>query len=166
MNQGQATVAIEQELQQADAYLATGLTFEAAEIFARHRDSTHSREAHMGLATCAFLRRDLHEALGHLQIVAREDPEHPGLANSFGAVYFGLGLMDQALEQFSRAVALEPEDDAAWRNLAHLQHRTDDLEGCAASCRRLLELAPDDAQALELLEAVNQMQSAPAASAG
>jgi tetratricopeptide (TPR) repeat protein len=153
----------DKELAQADAFLASGLLFEAVEVFLRYKDTEHSCRAHMGLATCAFLRRDLHEALGYLQTVALQEPEHPGLANSFGAVYFGLGLMDQAREQFERAIALDPEDDAAWKNLAHLQHRSADLEGCIASCRQVLELAPDDEQTLELLEAIDPELAASAA---
>ena len=53
-----------------------------------------------------------------LGLAARVDPADAGAQNNLGVVYFGRGLIDEAVEAFHRALEIDPTDPVAARNLA------------------------------------------------
>jgi dTDP-4-dehydrorhamnose 3,5-epimerase len=134
-------------IEQAEAYLAAGLIVEAAELFSNQVNSQHSSRAHMGLSQCAYYRRELHEALGHLQIIARMQPDYPDLHNNLGVVLFEMGLIKEAQEQFLHATRKEPQNIQPWRNLIDLSLSSQDYVSCVEYCHHILELVPDDPEA-------------------
>jgi dTDP-4-dehydrorhamnose 3,5-epimerase len=149
----QQSFLVEDSLERAEAHLSAGLVLEAEELFVLGLESAQNARARLGVAKCAFYRRDLHEALAHLQMVAAEDPQCLDLANTTGAVLFGLGLIEDAEKEFRRAVQTEPDSAVGWRNLLELYSRLGEKESAIDAAQHLLALEPDASEALELLEA-------------
>ncbi len=139
-------------LERATLYLETGLVAQAAEIFDGIVEEAGDPEARMGLARCAYMRGDLHEALGHLQQLQQQHPEFPGVENDLGVIYFELGLFKQAREQLELTAENQPDDPVIWRNLIDVAGSSGDKEACKDYCLRLLALEPMDHDVRELLE--------------
>jgi len=152
------TQSQDMELEHADAYLQTGLVAEAAEIYERVEEAAKdSLEAQIGLARCAYMRRNLHEALGRLQAVTRADADYPGAANDLGVVYFELGLPHKAREEFLRAAAQSEEDPVPWRNLVDVATALQDFAACKDYCERVLSLDPADEEIEDLLDQIRRL---------
>ena len=143
---------VERDLEMADAYLASGLVSDGAELYERHLESALASRAHIGLAKCAYHRREFHEALGYLQAVSVIEPGYPDLANCMGAVLFGMGLEDEAREAFEVAVAEQPDNLVGLSNLAELCMKAEDFEACAEACRQILQLVPGDRDTTAMLQ--------------
>ncbi len=143
-------------IDRAEAYLATGLVSEAAELFRAELEQHRSARAHLGLAHCAYRLQNLHEALGHLQAAAVVDPGFPNLANDTGVVLCELGLLDEARLQLERAIAQEPGDVQAIRNLLDVDAKRGDLASCARCCREILAIQPGDEEAAVLLDEIER----------
>jgi dTDP-4-dehydrorhamnose 3,5-epimerase len=137
----------------AEAYLASGLVSEAAELFSTLIGTPDALRAHMGLARCAYRLRQLHDALRHLQDVGALDPIYPDLANDMGVVLFELGMVQEAKEQFLRAATQQPLNPQPLRNLMDLAVRDDDWSECIRCAQQILALEPTDAEAREVMEA-------------
>ena len=67
-----------------------------------------------------------------------------------GLAALEVGLLDDALTQFTRATELVPEEPAAWANLGLTQLRRGELDAAAPPIQRALELAPDNAEVVLL----------------
>lgn len=128
-------------LARAELLLESGLVAAAAEIYAEVLEQEEVTAARYGLGRCAFLRSELHEALGHLQMVARSGVTGE-LANDLGVIYFLLGLIAEAREQLEVAVELAPRDAVAWRNLAAACEAAGDDDAMRAGLARALVLDP------------------------
>jgi tetratricopeptide (TPR) repeat protein len=140
------------ELERARAYLDTGLVLEAGEIFEGLLD-TDMPEARLGLARCAYARRELHLALSHLQALQQQRPDHPGLCNDLGVIYHALGLTAAAHEQLRQA-AQTTDDPITLRNLIAVAQELDDSDACIEYCERLLQIDPEDEEVRDLLVAL------------
>jgi len=141
-------------LDRAETYLESGLVSEAAEIYeemiARGEDSPRVQ---MGLAQCAYRRRLLHEALGHLHAVLQSAPHYPNVHNDLGVVLFELGLCEEAQLAFQEALAQDPADPQPLRNLMDAAIAADDWNACIECCENILARDPDDAEVQQVLEA-------------
>lgn len=139
-------------LDRAEAFLNAGLIIEAHEMFEDVVNAGGPTRARWGLARCAYFRNDLHEALGHLQML---DPnEFPDLVNDLGVIYSKLGLLDKAREQLELAAELQPGNPLPRRNLVDIYRSLNKLDACAEHCRSYLELVPDDAEMLQMLQSL------------
>jgi|GEM_PF-5407874 tetratricopeptide (TPR) repeat protein len=139
-------------LDRAEAYLNAGLVIEAHEMFEEVVNAGGPTRARWGLARCAYYRNDLHEALGHLQML---DPnEFPDLVNDLGVIYSKLGLVDRAREQLELAAIQQPGNPLPRRNLVDIYRSLENFEACAEHCRAYLELVPDDAEMVQLLQSL------------
>jgi dTDP-4-dehydrorhamnose 3,5-epimerase len=138
-------------LERAAIYLDAGLVHDAEELFGALVDSPDAAAAHAGLAQCAYRRRELHDALGHLQAAEQLDPGYPNLANDMGVVLFELGMNEQARAQFERAAQADPENPRPWRNLLDTAIASRDYDGCVRCARRVLALNPADAEARQIV---------------
>lgn len=89
----------EEDLARAEAYLGCGLVAVANEIFEALLAEQERPEARYGLASCAYQRGDLHEAMGQLQMLQSRGERSAEVANDLGVIYFRLGLVSEAREQ-------------------------------------------------------------------
>ncbi len=144
-------IEVEQDLKKAESYMNSGLVFEAAEIFSRHLESPESARAYHGMARCAFYRQDFHEALGYLQVLEKLDSQHPEINNTYGAVLFGLGLIDESRERFFKCTQAEPDNPLPWVNIADLDFRRERFSDCVDACRKALDLDPWNMEVVDLL---------------
>ena len=154
---------VEKDLELAERHLADGQIFEAEELFERRLESGQASRARMGLAKCAFYRKDLHEALASLQMLEQMVPDYPDLDNTMGAVLFGLGLAGEARERFLKAVRCDPDNPIAWRNLAQVQLSDGVTDGCVVACQRALDLDPQDEVTRALMAQATQPTPEPPA---
>jgi Flp pilus assembly protein TadD len=128
-----APVNVESVLARATTYLDVGLVSAAKELYdalLTLDDFADFAPARHGLARCAFARGELHEALGHLQLLMQQDATNAEVNNDVGVVYFRLGLRERAREQLERAVMLDPNNMETRRNLIEACFVLDDLEAC------------------------------------
>jgi tetratricopeptide (TPR) repeat protein len=65
-------------------------------------------------------RRDYEKALEYFQAVTSSNPEIPEAWNNLGVALYGLGRIDEALNSYSRSIALDPNNLDALRNSAFL----------------------------------------------
>ena len=84
------------------------------------------------------------------------------LFNEFGISLRKNGLLDEAVEYYSRALAYAQEDDHLHYNLARANYERGDWEGCVASLLRCGELNPDLEAARELGGLVIRLSGNPA----
>lgn len=133
--------AHQQPLARAEELLASGLVAAASEIYDTILEHEEVPAARHGAARCAFLRSELHAALGHLQRLEREGATAE-LANDLGVIYFHLGLAAEARQQLELAVELAPDHEAAWQNLVDITAAAGDQEASRACQARLAALAP------------------------
>ena len=145
-----------EDLDRAEAYLASGLIAEAEELFAAQLTSAVGPRAQMGLVQCAYHRRNMHEALSHLQSLARIDPNYPDLENNLGVVLYELGMLAEAKQQFKEAAAKAPPNPQPWRNLMDIAAKENDLETCLECCQQILKLNPEDKEAQALLDSAQE----------
>ncbi len=146
-----ASPEVLEDLKRAGAYVNCGLISEAAEVYASILDSHTDPRALLGIARCTYELRRLHEALGYLQILSSIDPDYPDLANDMGVILFEMGCKAQASEQFVRAAAQNPDDIKVWLNVMDLTYDIGDYRQSITACRRILELDPNNADALAVL---------------
>lgn len=78
----------------------------------------------------------------------RIDPADPGAQNNLGVLYFRRGLFDEAIEAFSRALALDERMRVARRNLEIAYGKTGSLKNRTIELEHRLATSPDDISAL------------------
>jgi tetratricopeptide (TPR) repeat protein len=69
------------------------------------------------LGTLLLSLQRWNEAAAHLTVAIEFRPEHGESHNNLAVALRALGRHDQAIEEFRRAVALDPSNDAARKNL-------------------------------------------------
>lgn len=70
-------------------------------------------------------------------------PELPRVAIALGLVHAGTGENDKAIEDFRKALDLDPGNDAAYRGLAKAYEVKGDLSEAEATYKRAVQLKPD-----------------------
>lgn len=89
----------------------------------------------------------LNEALPYGEALAKEFPEVSLIRNLLGAVNFSLGRVDEAVEDYRRALEIKPDYAQAQNNLGIALHQLGKHEEAVESYRKSLELQPDLAEA-------------------
>ena len=77
----------------------------------------------------------------------RINPSDAGAHNNLGALYFQKGLVDEAVELFSRALELDPKMLVTQRNLELAHKRSGHYERRVTELRERLRSYPDDREA-------------------
>lgn len=144
------------DLEMAEAYLASGLIAEATELFTKHLESAQAARASMGMAICAYQRENFHEALAYLQCLVTIDPTYPDLSNLAGAVMFRLGLIEEARNQFRDAVDCAPDNPVPLLNLADIEYHMGNVNACLEAIDKALALDPQYADAIILRDRIEQ----------
>jgi tetratricopeptide (TPR) repeat protein len=93
-------------------------------------------------------------------------PQQPQALNNLGAAMEADGKVDDALEQFRRALRIQPNYTNARYNLANALAIQGHLEEAAANFRLVLTTAPEDRNSREQLSAVLLRIGTAAVSAG
>ena len=102
---------------------------------------------HMKFARAWFALHRPADALVQLDAAIAFDPAHAPAHMQRGVVLERLGRVDEALEALAEAVRLDPDDHAAWTNLAFLTGRHHPIRG-VARYDELLQRFPDDGPAV------------------
>lgn len=132
-----AQMSIREALSKAEEYARQGRDQEAHGLFtAVLRRFPGNKQAKKGLkalrrrGTTTLSRADFDEvlhlcaqsrheaALGQVRRLCRDYPEQPALLNLLGFVLTEMGRLEDALEPYGKAIALEPEFDEALNNIA------------------------------------------------
>jgi tetratricopeptide (TPR) repeat protein len=79
-------------------------------------------------------------------------PEHKHLFNEFGISLRKSGLTDQAVEYYSRALAITEEDENLFYNIARAYCERGDESECRENLQRALELDPNMDVALRFMD--------------
>jgi tetratricopeptide (TPR) repeat protein len=77
----------------------------------------------------------------------RIDAADAGAHNNLGVLYYHKGLVAEAIEEFARALELDPKMQVAQRNLEIAYHSTGYYDSRVAELRERLRQAPDDRDA-------------------
>jgi tetratricopeptide (TPR) repeat protein len=96
------------------------------------------------MSTTTASRRDPHLLRS---LAARIDPSDAGAHNNLGVLYHSAGLFDDAVDSFSRALALDPRMDMARRNLEIASLKSGRTESRATELRAHLQRCPGDTAA-------------------
>jgi tetratricopeptide (TPR) repeat protein len=114
--------------QSAEAHWRLGLLLERRGDEARgeaefHRavalDPSHP-EAHLELARGALAERHYGEALRHLDVVIRREPENTAALDALSLAHLGLGHLDEAERLAREEVRLSPRSAGSWRALGQV----------------------------------------------
>lgn len=89
------------------------------------------------------------ERLAELELALAEDPSDIDAHLEIGVMYFNLQELEPAEHHWTRVTQEDPENSMAWFNLGflHLYGDEPDVEAAEAAWERLLEVAPDSAEA-------------------
>ena len=85
------------------------------------------------------------------EAAAQGQPEDGDLIHDHAVCIFQLGRTKEALQQFDRAVELEPDHPYRYASRAWIRAAMKDVDGAIEDYRKALELDPDDAIALNNL---------------
>lgn len=113
----------------------------------------NARAAHNNLGMEYFLLRDYEEAIRHFDDALGIRLDSKSQANRAAALV-ALGRLDEALEEFQKALALEPDLPDAMYGIGNIYQKKGDLLKAAEQYRLTLAVAPDYANALNNLGAV------------
>jgi len=91
-----------------------------------------------------LLKKDLANARKHLVKALKADPEYAEAHAELGTCAFRAGLLDEAKQEFERAVGLDPKQYIAWGNLATLYFQGKSYREAEQTARHGLEAAPGD----------------------
>jgi tetratricopeptide (TPR) repeat protein len=112
--------------------------------------------ANFGLGLTYMARGDADKAGDIFKRVVALDaafaPEHKHLFNEFGINLRKSGLTDQAVEYYSRALAITEDDENLFYNIARAYFERGDEAECRENLQRALALNPDMDAALRFME--------------
>ena len=77
-------------------------------------------EGWYGIAVCYLFLNLYNDALYYVSQAISKDEENPDFWFTLGNVHAHLGSHTDAIKAYSRTTELDPYDDEAWLNLAHL----------------------------------------------
>lgn len=115
--------------------------FESALRVQHHRPDVLS-----SLARVEVLRGHPDAAAARVQKELEEDPKNVQLLNLLGEIFFDEKDFDRARDAFSRAIAQDPRQWQAHRNLARTKLAADDSQGALSEYQAALKLVPADPQ--------------------
>jgi tetratricopeptide (TPR) repeat protein len=112
--------------------------------------------ANFGLGLTYMARGDADKAGDIFKRVVSLDaafsPEHKHLFNEFGINLRKSGLTDQAVEYYTRALAISDDDENLFYNIARAYFERGDEAECRENLQRALELDPDMEVARRFME--------------
>ena len=85
----------------------------------------------------------LQEALAQGEALATQYPNEPTTANLLGAVYLGLGKLEQAADSYRRALKIKPDIAEVHSNLGDVLRSLGRTEEAVASYQKALQFKPD-----------------------
>lgn len=88
--------------------------------------------------------RRYHEALTSFRLALRERPEDPATVEQMAVAYTQIGLTDEAVKMYRRALELRPHSSAAHYGLAFLLLRRGEPAAAADHLRDFLDSADRD----------------------
>lgn len=98
---------------------------------------------------------DIFQRLVHLDAAFSEDHKH--LFNDFGISLRKNGLLEQAVEYYSRALSMAPGDENLHYNMARAFFEKGDAEHCAEHLAKCLEMNANHREALEFSAYVQKL---------
>lgn len=120
-----------------------------------YRDLLRHDPEHAGAWHCLGLvlhsRRNLPDALAHLEKAISLCDSKAAYWNNYGAVLRDAGRARKAKEAFERAIALRDSYADAWSNLGLIQMELGDLDGAEGALHHALRLTPRHADAMRHL---------------
>jgi Tfp pilus assembly protein PilF len=148
--------------QNAEAHWRLGLLLERrgdeARAEAEFRRAVALDDRHAGarleLARGSLSERHYGEALKHLEVVARVEPENTAALEALALAHRGLGHLDQAERYAREEIRQAPRSSGAWRALAQvLRDRATPaaLREAERAYRRAIELEPQSSELHEQL---------------
>ena len=147
-------------------YLETDRSKQAEEILRTALRYTMSDpRVHLALGIAHFEQHHFQDAALQFDRVLELDSENPRAPEllslcylNLGAEAYQIGSKTKALQQFERAVNVEPNNVDAHRNLAVVLYETDQPKKAKAQLLKGLELDPSDKDMLRMLIQLSQQQ--------
>ena len=90
-----------------------------------------------------------HEALTSFRLAKKEAPEDPAIREQMAVVYTQIGLTDEAIKTYRRALELDARSPASHYGLAYLYEDRDQYEAARRHLEAFLEHPPDWSDAEE-----------------
>jgi tetratricopeptide (TPR) repeat protein len=130
------------------ALQALGRLDEAIKYFERaiRFDSRHA-DAHQNLGVALQAKGDIKEAIKSFSRSIDIRPSAANLAN-LGVLFFDQGRIGEAISALTQAILFDPHYLPAYTNLANALWKNRDLQGALREFSRVLELDPENVQAL------------------
>ena len=97
--------------------------------------------------TALYKQGKLQETMAQGEALAKQFPNEPITANLLGAVYVGLGDLEQAVANYTRALRIKPDFAEAHNNLGDVLKSLGKPEEAVASYHRALQIKADFAEA-------------------
>ncbi len=94
-----------------------------------------------------FNQGELQEALIQGEALAKQFPDVPFTPNLLGAVYVGLGRLEQAVASYTRALQIKPDLVEAHNNLGAALNNLGKSDQAISSINKALQIKPDFAEA-------------------
>jgi tetratricopeptide (TPR) repeat protein len=134
------------------ALLNNGQPAAAAAEFRRILEIMPSHaEAHRDLANALFAQQQFELASVHYRVYLAGRADDFGSLTNMGISLAAAGQVDEAISWFQRAVDVDRNSSAAYRNLAKALYDARDFSGAAIHARQALALKPGDAALHDLL---------------
>jgi tetratricopeptide (TPR) repeat protein len=141
----------------ADRHRVRGETFSAEMEYtsALSVDEENVR-ANFGVGLCYLQRGEKQKAQDVFERLVRLDDafdaEHKHLVNEFGINLRKSGMHVQAVEYYTRALAMAANDENIYYNIARAYHDMGSLDEAREALRKSLEINPDMAEAVKFLK--------------
>lgn len=139
--------------------------FEQAQIFFEQalRDDPESAEGFYGLGSAYLQLKKPNEARQCFERVLQLHATYPGTLpnawNNLGILSAREGHLDAAIQQFQRALEIDPEHSIAWQNLGSAYWQKKEGPAAKQALERSLALNPEDAEANYTLGMVYAQQN-------
>ncbi len=144
------TITRAERQREQGAYYSAQFDFEAALDF----DESNVR-ANFGLGLTYMERGESSKADDIFQRVVKLDaafaPEHKHLFNEFGMNLRKSGLLDQAVDYYTRALEITVNDENLYYNIARAYFERGDKQACLDNLNKSLELNPGLEEAVQFL---------------
>ncbi len=153
------TASVESLLALAIGHVNAGRSAQAKAVCALAQ-ATHAAHPAVQqlLAVLALQEGDAPGARHHAEASLALRPGHPPTLLLAGRAQHACGALHAALRSFEQVAAMPPSNDHTWFQLALVRQDLHDLHGAEAALRRVLQLAPQRADALVNLGIVLQEQ--------
>ena len=130
------------------------------------KDSSDAR-SRVQLGDMYFDAERFAEATKWYEDALRVDPKNVDASTDLGIAYYYMNQADRALEQFDRSLAIDPGHTKTLLNIGIVRaFGKQDLSGAAQVWQRVIELAPDSAEARMARQALAGLKSAHPDAAG